>query len=70
MEIVDLRVKNYLLLEKISSRLVKVKNETAMLTTFNEVDMSSIMNLRSKYKENFKEKFEVNLGFMSFLLKL
>ena len=55
--------------KKISSRLVKVKNETAMLTTFNEVDMSSIMNLRSKYKENFKEKFEVNLGFMSFFAK-
>ena len=55
--------------KKISSRLVKVKNETAMLTTFNEVDMSSIMNLRSKYKEDFKEKFEVGLGFMSFFAK-
>ena len=55
--------------KKISSRLVKVKNETAMLTTFNEVDMSSIMTLRSKYKEDFKEKFEVGLGFMSFFAK-
>ena len=55
--------------KKISSRLVKVKNETAMLTTFNEVDMSSIMTLRSKYKEDFKEKFEVSLGFMSFFAK-
>ncbi len=55
--------------KKISSRLVKVKNETAMLTTFNEVDMSSVMTLRSKYKEDFKEKFEVGLGFMSFFAK-
>ena len=55
--------------KKIASRLVKVKNETAMLTTFNEVDMSSIMTLRSKYKEDFKEKFEVSLGFMSFFAK-
>ena len=55
--------------KKISSRLVKVKNETAMLTTFNEVDMSSVMTLRSKYKEDFKEKFEVSLGFMSFFAK-
>ena len=53
----------------IAKRLVSVKNETAMLTTFNEVDMSSIMDLRSKYKESFKEKYGVNLGFMSFFTK-
>jgi len=50
----------------ISRRLVAVKNETAMLTTFNEVDMKPIMDLRKKYKEAFKEKYEVGLGFMSF----
>ena len=53
----------------ISKRLVSVKNETAMLTTFNEVNMEPIMNLRTKYKESFKEKYEVNLGFMSFFTK-
>lgn len=53
----------------ISRRLVSVKNETAMLTTFNEVDMKPIMDLRKKYKDQFKEKFEVNLGFMSFFTK-
>jgi len=53
----------------ISKRLVNVKNETAMLTTFNEVNMEPIMNLRKKYKESFKEKYEVNLGFMSFFTK-
>ena len=53
----------------ISKRLVSVKNETAMLTTFNEVNMEPIMNLRKKYKESFKEKYEVNLGFMSFFSK-
>ena len=53
----------------IARRLVAVKNETAMLTTFNEVDMQSIMDLRKKYKEKFKEKYEVNLGFMSFFTK-
>ncbi len=52
---------------KISTRLVSVKNETAMLTTFNEVDMSFVMDLRKKYKEAFKEKHGVSLGFMSFL---
>ena len=51
---------------KVAERLVTVKNETAMLTTFNEVDMSSIFELRKKYKEKFKEKHGVNLGFMSF----
>ena len=55
-----------MLRRKIASRLVTVKNETAMLTTFNEVDMKSIMDLRAKYKEDFKEKYKVGLGFMSF----
>jgi len=54
---------------KIAERLVSVKNETAMLTTFNEVDMSYVMDLRKKYKEAFKEKHGVNLGFMSFFTK-
>jgi 2-oxoglutarate dehydrogenase E2 component (dihydrolipoamide succinyltransferase) len=53
----------------ISRRLVSVKNETAMLTTFNEVNMKPIMDIRSKYKEQFKEKYEVGLGFMSFFTK-
>jgi 2-oxoglutarate dehydrogenase E2 component (dihydrolipoamide succinyltransferase) len=53
----------------ISRRLVEAKNSTAMLTTFNEVDMSAIMDLRSKYKELFKKTHEVNLGFMSFFTK-
>ena len=46
-----------------------VKNETAMLTTFNEVDMKPVMDLRAKYKEQFKEKYGVGLGFMSFFTK-
>lgn len=53
----------------VSRRLVSVKNETAMLTTFNEVNMKPIMDLRKKYKEEFKEKNEVGLGFMSFFTK-
>ncbi|MEP0984848.1 2-oxoglutarate dehydrogenase complex dihydrolipoyllysine-residue succinyltransferase [Ekhidna sp.] len=53
----------------VSRRLVSVKNETAMLTTFNEVNMKPIMDLRKKYKEEFKEKHEVGLGFMSFFTK-
>lgn len=53
----------------ISRRLVEAKNTTAMLTTFNEVDMSAVMELRSKYKEDFKKKHGVNLGFMSFFTK-
>jgi len=53
----------------VSRRLVAVKNETAMLTTFNEVNMAAIMDLRKKYKESFKEKYGVNLGFMSFFAK-
>ena len=54
---------------KIASRLVSVKNETAMLTTFNEVDMTAIFDIRKQYKEQFKEKYEVGLGFMSFFTK-
>ncbi|HEY3429457.1 MAG TPA: 2-oxoglutarate dehydrogenase complex dihydrolipoyllysine-residue succinyltransferase [Cyclobacteriaceae bacterium] len=53
----------------IAKRLVSVKNETAMLTTFNEVDMKPVMDLRSKYKDKFKEKYGVGLGFMSFFTK-
>jgi 2-oxoglutarate dehydrogenase E2 component (dihydrolipoamide succinyltransferase) len=53
----------------IAKRLVAVKNETAMLTTFNEVDMKPVMDLRSKYKDQFKEKYGVGLGFMSFFAK-
>jgi len=48
---------------------VEAKNTTAMLTTFNEVDMSNIMALRTKFKDKFKEKHGVNLGFMSFFTK-
>lgn len=54
---------------KLSERLVSVKNETAMLTTFNEVDMTAIFELRKQYKEEFKEKHGVSLGFMSFFTK-
>ncbi|SIT95169.1 2-oxoglutarate dehydrogenase complex dihydrolipoyllysine-residue succinyltransferase [Pontibacter indicus] len=53
----------------VARRLVQVKNETAMLTTFNEVDMKPIMDIRAKYKDKFKEKHEVGLGFMSFFTK-
>jgi 2-oxoglutarate dehydrogenase E2 component (dihydrolipoamide succinyltransferase) len=53
----------------VARRLVTVKNETAMLTTFNEVNMQPIMDLRSKFKDKFKEKNGVNLGFMSFFTK-
>lgn len=55
-----------MLRRKVAERLVSVKNETAMLTTFNEVDMSAIFELRNTYKEQFKDKHGVNLGFMSF----
>lgn len=58
-----------MLRRKIASRLVSVKNETAMLTTFNEVNMKPIMDLRGKYKNEFKEKYGVGLGFMSFFTK-
>ena len=63
------REKMTTLRKTISRRLVSVKNETAMLTTFNEVNMKPIMDIRSKYKEKFKEKHEVGLGFMSFFTK-
>ncbi len=53
----------------VAKRLVAVKNETAMLTTFNEVDMQPIMDIRAKYKDKFKEKYGVGLGFMSFFTK-
>jgi 2-oxoglutarate dehydrogenase E2 component (dihydrolipoamide succinyltransferase) len=55
--------------KKISERLVSVKNTTAMLTTFNEVNMKPVMDLRAKYKDVFKEKHGVGLGFMSFFTK-
>jgi 2-oxoglutarate dehydrogenase E2 component (dihydrolipoamide succinyltransferase) len=54
---------------KISERLVAVKNQTAMLTTFNEVDMTAIIELRNKYQKTFSEKYGVKLGFMSFFTK-
>ena len=60
------RKKLSMLRRKVAERLVAVKNETAMLTTFNEVDMSPIFALRKKYKEEFKNKHGVGLGFMSF----
>jgi 2-oxoglutarate dehydrogenase E2 component (dihydrolipoamide succinyltransferase) len=53
----------------VSKRLVAAKNETAMLTTFNEVDMQPVMELRNRFKAPFKESFGVNLGFMSFFTK-
>ena len=53
----------------IARRLVQVKNETAMLTTFNEVNMKPVMDLRKRYKDPFKEKYEVGLGFMSFFTR-
>ena len=63
------REKLSMLRRKVAERLVAVKNETAMLTTFNEADMGAIFALRKKYKETFAEKHEVNLGFMSFFTK-
>jgi 2-oxoglutarate dehydrogenase E2 component (dihydrolipoamide succinyltransferase) len=63
------REKMTTLRKTIAKRLVAVKNETAMLTTFNEVNMKPIMDLRAKYKDRFKEKYEVGLGFMSFFVK-
>ena len=65
----DRREKMSSLRKTVAKRLVAVKNETAMLTTFNEVDMSPIMEIRSKYKDKFKEKHGVGLGFMSFFTK-
>lgn len=63
------RTKISALRKKLAQRLVAVKNETAMLTTFNEVDMSAIYALRAKYKDKFKEIHGANLGFMSFFTK-
>ncbi len=60
------RKKMSMLRRKVAERLVSAKNETAMLTTFNEVDMSAIFSLRTQYKEDFKDKHGVGLGFMSF----
>jgi len=63
------RKKLSMLRRKLAQRLVAIKNETAMLTTFNEVDMKSIFDLRKQYKEDFKVKHGVGLGFMSFFTK-
>ena len=63
------REKMSMLRRKIAERLVSVKNETAMLTTFNEIDMKPVMDLRAKYKDAFAKHHEVNLGFMSFFTK-
>jgi len=63
------RKKLSMLRRKLSQRLVAVKNQTAMLTTFNEVNMTPIFEIRKKFKEIFKEKHGVNLGFMSFFTK-
>ena len=65
----DRREKMSNLRKTVSRRLVEAKNTTAMLTTFNEVDMIPVMALRAKYKDKFKEKHGVNLGFMSFFTK-
>ncbi|SDM87282.1 2-oxoglutarate dehydrogenase E2 component [Kriegella aquimaris] len=65
----ETRSKLSMLRRKVAERLVSVKNETAMLTTFNEVDMSPIFELRKQYKDAFKEKHGVSLGFMSFFTK-
>ena len=63
------REKMSMLRRKVAERLVAVKNDTAMLTTFNEVNMKPIMDLRNKYKKAFAEHHDVNLGFMSFFTK-
>jgi 2-oxoglutarate dehydrogenase E2 component (dihydrolipoamide succinyltransferase) len=63
------KIKMTTLRKKIAERLVTVKNQTAMLTTFNEVDMSAIMALREKYKDQFQEKYGVKPGLMSFFAK-
>ena len=63
------RTKMTTLRKKVAERLVSVKNTTAMLTTFNEVDMSAVMALRDKYKDKFKEQKGTGLGFMSFFTK-
>ncbi|TVZ16675.1 2-oxoglutarate dehydrogenase complex dihydrolipoyllysine-residue succinyltransferase [Maribacter sp. MAR_2009_72] len=65
----ETRSKLSMLRRKVAERLVSAKNETAMLTTFNEVDMSAIFELRDQYKVDFKNKHGVGLGFMSFFTK-
>ena len=55
--------------QRIAARLLEAKHSTAMLTTFNEIDMSNLMAIRKQYKEAFKQKFDVNLGLMSFFIK-
>ncbi|GLB50735.1 2-oxoglutarate dehydrogenase complex dihydrolipoyllysine-residue succinyltransferase [Neptunitalea lumnitzerae] len=65
----ETRNKLSMLRRKVAQRLVSAKNETAMLTTFNEVDMSAIFELRNEYKDAFKAKHGVSLGFMSFFTK-
>ncbi|MDO5606829.1 MAG: 2-oxoglutarate dehydrogenase complex dihydrolipoyllysine-residue succinyltransferase [Capnocytophaga sp.] len=62
----ETRTKMSMLRRKVAERLVSAKNETAMLTTFNEVDMSAIFELRNQYKDAFKDRHNVGLGFMSF----
>ena len=62
----EVRAKMSMLRRKVAERLVSAKNETAMLTTFNEVDMTAIFQLRAQYKDAFKERHNVGLGFMSF----
>ncbi len=63
------KIKMTTLRRKIAERLVAVKNDTAMLTTFNEVDMSAIMKLRNKFKDKFQDKYGIKPGFMSFFVK-
>lgn len=68
-ERIERREKMSMLRKKVAQRLVSVKQSTAMLTTFNEVDMSAIMEIRKQYKDVFKEKHGVGLGFMSFFTR-
>lgn len=63
------KVKMTSLRKAVARRLVSVKNETAMLTTFNEIDMSAIYDIRARYKDKFKEVYGTNIGFMSFFTK-
>ncbi len=65
----DSREKMSSLRKRLSQRLVAVKNETAMLTTFNEIDMSNVMSLRKKYQKHFVDKYGFKVGFMSFFTK-
>ena len=63
------RTKLSMLRRKVAERLVEAKNQTAMLTTFNEVDMDTVFKIRNKFKDNFQKKHQVKLGFMSFFTK-